>query len=97
MEKDWNKFLAGEKNSPEVSSEIDIYDAVGKVATIPMINFHDHNYSRLAKGLKVKNDTPTFNSILKELWWKFDTVLNEDMICASALMAGIESILNGVT
>lgn len=97
VKKDWNKFLAAEKYSSEISSEIDIYDGGGKVATVPMINFHDHIYSRLAKGLKVKNDMPTFHSILKELWWKLDTVLDEDMIRASALMAGIESIRNGVT
>lgn len=73
------------------------YDAKGKVVTIPQINFHDHIYSRLAKGLNIKSEMNSFIKILSEFWWKVDSALTKDMIAASAQMAAIESIKNGVT
>lgn len=71
------------------------YDAKGSLATIPFINFHDHIYSRLAKGINVKGSTENFHKILKNLWWKIDLILDEDMIRASAMMAAVESIKSG--
>ncbi len=62
-----------------------------------MINFHEHIYSRLAKGLNIKGSTESFHKILKNLWWKLDLVLDEEMNRASALMAAIESIKTGTT
>jgi cytosine/adenosine deaminase-related metal-dependent hydrolase len=78
-------------------SEEDTIDAGGRVLTIPSINFHDHFYSRLAKGLLLKGPMNNFYNILKNLWWKVDFVLDKEMIRASAQMASIESIRNGVT
>jgi len=72
-------------------------NAGGRVVTIPMINFHDHFYSRLAKGLPLKNPMEKFKEILQNLWWKLDVVLDTEMIRASAQMAALESIRNGVT
>jgi len=74
-----------------------IYDAGGRVITIPNINFHDHIYSRLAKGLNIKGETDSFENILTNLWWKLDKILDKDMVEASVKMAVAESIKNGVT
>jgi len=71
------------------------YDAKGAVVTIPLVNFHDHFYSRLAKGLNIKGSTDDFHSILKNLWWKLDKALTEDMVRASVKMAAAESIKSG--
>lgn len=73
------------------------YDAKGRVATIPFINFHEHIYSRLAKGLTIKGSLEDFHKILKNLWCKLDLILDEEMIRASALMTAIESIRTGTT
>lgn len=73
------------------------YNAFGRVVSIPNINFHDHIYSRLAKGLPVNNPLNNFQNVLKYLWWKLDNILDDDMIIASAKLAGLESIKNGVT
>lgn len=75
----------------------DTIDAAGRVLTIPNVNYHDHIYSRLAKGLDIKGDMSNFPNILKNLWWKLDSLLDLDMIRASAQMAAVESIRNGVT
>jgi len=74
-----------------------VIDAGGRVVTIPLVNFHDHIYSRLAKGLPIKRDISSFQNILKNLWWKLDLGLDLDMVKASAQMAVLESIRNGVT
>jgi cytosine/adenosine deaminase-related metal-dependent hydrolase len=79
------------------SDDVNTIDAKGRVVTIPNVNYHDHIYSRLAKGLDIKGDMSNFQNILKNLWWKLDSLLDLDMIKASAQMAAVESIKNGVT
>ncbi|MEW6507758.1 MAG: amidohydrolase family protein [Bacteroidota bacterium] len=74
-----------------------VYDAGGRLLTVPLINFHDHFYSRLAKGLPVKKPMDNFQNVLKNLWWDLDKKLTLDMVEASARMSVIESIKNGVT
>ena len=89
-----------ERKFPEiqnVSSSDKTIDAGGRVLTVPLVNFHDHIYSRLAKGLPLKGDFSNFQNILKNLWWKLDITLDLDMVKASAQMAVMESIRNGVT
>lgn len=73
-----------------------VIDAQGRVVTIPNVNFHDHIYSRLAKALPLNGSMENFPEILENLWWKLDVLLDLEMIKASAKMAAIESIRNGV-
>lgn len=91
-ERNFSDFLnSGVANSQNVS------DMKGRVLTIPLVNFHDHFYSRLAKGLVTEGPQDNFVHILENLWWKLDLALDLDMIQASAQMAALESIRNGVT
>jgi cytosine/adenosine deaminase-related metal-dependent hydrolase len=64
---------------------------------VPLVNFHDHIYSRLGKGLPLTGDFSNFVNVLKNLWWKLDQLLDEGMNNASAEMTALESIRNGVT
>ena len=87
-------------NSTDISirqKDFYIIDAQGRVVTIPNVNFHDHIYSRLAKGLPLHGSMENFPEILENLWWKLDLLLDCEMIKASTDMAAIESIRNGVT
>jgi cytosine/adenosine deaminase-related metal-dependent hydrolase len=81
----------------KIEESENIFDAQGRVLTLPLVNFHDHIYSRLAKGLPLNNPMDSFQNILINLWWKLDLELDIEMISASAKMAAIESIKNGVT
>ena len=90
--KDFKEFIS----QPVQNSEESI-NASGRVITVPMINFHDHFYSRLAKGLPIKGSIENFKLILQNLWWKLDLALDSELIRASAQMAVLESIRNGVT
>lgn len=73
------------------------YNAGGRLLTIPLINFHDHFYSRLAKGLPIDKPMDNFQNVLKNLWWELDKKLTMDMVEASARLSVIEAIKNGVT
>ena len=68
--KDFKEFLS---KLNESSTDI---NAGGRVVTVPMINFHDHFYSRLAKGLPIKGSMENFKLILQNLWWKLDLALD---------------------
>jgi len=81
----------------EIIREKDVINAKGRVVTIPNINFHDHFYSRLAKGLRITEPMDNFHNILKSLWWKVDSTLDRQMIIASAQLGILDSIKNGVT
>ncbi|NJD22388.1 MAG: amidohydrolase family protein [Melioribacter sp.] len=83
------------KNPDKVNK--DSFNAYGRVVTIPLVNFHDHIYSRLAKGLPLKGKFDNFQNVLKNLWWKLDRVLDMEMITSSVQMAAVESIRSGVT
>ncbi len=83
--------------TPTSTSDKSVINAGGRVVTIPLVNFHDHIYSRLAKGLPIKGNMSNFQNILKNLWWKLDLDLDLDMVRASAQITVLESIRNGVT
>ncbi len=101
---DFRAFLRGKKRPPQGTPDAsgalprpDGIDAGGRVATPPPVNFHDHFYSRLAKGLSLPGPTDTFKGILESFWWQLDRVLDADMIDACARIAILESIKSGVT
>jgi len=73
------------------------YNADGRVITVPLVNFHDHFYSRLARGLPITGPVDSFIRILENLWWKMDRVLDLKMVEAAAKMGVSESIRHGVT
>lgn len=74
-----------------------VYDVGGAVITIPQVNFHDHFYSRLAKGLNIKGSMDSFHDILHNLWWKLDRALTLEMVEALSQMSIVESIKSGTT
>ncbi len=90
--KSFDKYLKGGYKKVK-----DDFDAKGRIVTLPNINFHEHIYSRLAKGLPIKGKTNNFENILKNVWWRLDNNLDKQMIEASAELTAIESIKNGVT
>ncbi len=94
VEKDFIEYV--NVSSKETENDNDIFDVEGAVVTIPIVNFHDHIYSRLAKGVPVSGPMDNFLNILKSLWWKLDLALDQEMVEACAYIAASESIKNGV-
>ena len=91
------KEFVAEKVLRSNENEKDVLNVKGKVITIPLVNFHDHFYSMLAKGLPINGPMDNFHNILKNLWWKVDRATDEKIITASAQSGILDSIKNGVT
>jgi cytosine/adenosine deaminase-related metal-dependent hydrolase len=79
------------------AASAELLDVQGRVVTAPMVNFHEHAYSRLAKGLPARGTSERFTDILEHLWWRLDRVLDQDTIRASAELTALESVASGVT
>lgn len=94
--KPFSHFLTGEPPSSKSRTEQSI-DLSGRTVTLPMVNFHEHFYSRLAKGLPISGPMENFVQILENFWWKVDLALDEEMVAASARLGALESIRQGVT
>ena len=59
---------------------------------------HTHLYSALARGMPYALEPPEdFVQILQRVWWRLDRALDEDAVCASALVGGTEALLAGTT
>ncbi len=59
---------------------------------------HHHLYSALARGMPPPPATPTsFEEILRLIWWRLDTALDEEMIRASARLGALEALERGCT
>lgn len=93
--------IRGKKFSAYITDSMpakdDGLDVAGRLVTLPLINFHEHFYARLARGLPIQGPTDRFDQILENLWWKLDLLLDLDLVTACAQMGALESIRNGVT
>lgn len=70
----------------------------GRFVTRALACGHHHIYSALARGMPPAPVTPkNFTEQLKYVWWRLDKCLDQDMIAASALAAGLHMLKNGVT
>jgi cytosine/adenosine deaminase-related metal-dependent hydrolase len=72
-------------------------DAGGRAVTPPLVNFHEHLYSRLARGWDPGRPLDSFRRVLQNLWWRLDRELDLDMVDASAGLGAVEAIRAGVS
>ena len=79
-----------------VQEGINTIDGKGRVLTVPLVNFHEHIYSRMATGLPVSGSMENFTGILKNLWWTLDQKLDPETISACTEIAVQQFIRNGV-
>jgi cytosine/adenosine deaminase-related metal-dependent hydrolase len=101
---DFRAFLRGRAGSrplqapaPDETGGAETLDGEGRLATPPLVNFHEHLYSRLARGLSPAGPTGGFLAILENLWWRLDRALDLDMVEACARLGAAEAIRSGVT
>jgi len=62
-----------------------------------LVNSHHHSYSALARGMPLLVPPGDLKTILKDLWWKFDSKLDLEDIYVSALVTAVEAIHAGCT
>jgi cytosine/adenosine deaminase-related metal-dependent hydrolase len=96
-ETDFRAFLRGPRTTPHPEAlDADGLDADGRVVTIPLVNFHDHLYSRLARGLSLPGSMDSFPHVLENFWWRLDSALDQEMVGASARVGALEALRCGV-
>jgi len=74
-----------------------VIDSKNKLLLPGLINFHTHIYSTLVRGASIPFNPTSFKELLEQLWWKFDSQLDNPTTYYSGLVYGIESLKNGVT
>ena len=94
-----NEALAGQARRAEPvrgAAQTEL-DAAGRVLTPPLANFHEHLYSRLAKGWDPGRPTDSFPKVLENLWWRLDRALDAEMVETCARLGAAEALRAGVT
>ena len=74
-----------------------IEDYKGDLLMPSFVCAHSHIYSIFARGLALPFAPKNFQDILDQMWWKLDAELDNKMTYYSAIAAGEEFLLNGVT
>jgi len=72
-------------------------DMKGKLVIPGLICYHTHAYSALAFAFHTKERPRDFESILKNLWWPLDSVLDREEVYCSGLLTAMEYLRHGVT
>ena len=73
-----------------------VIDMKGKLVMPGVVCSHNHFYSGLSRGVMADiKPSPDFISILKNLWWRLDRVLDEEAIYYSGLICSLEAIKSG--
>jgi putative selenium metabolism protein SsnA len=75
-----------------------VKDLNGKLVMPGIVCSHNHFYSGLARGIMADiKPSPDFISILKNLWWRLDSVMDEEALYYSGLICSLEAIKSGCT
>ncbi|MFP4477910.1 MAG: amidohydrolase family protein [Candidatus Izemoplasmatales bacterium] len=90
--RDVGEMGAYKKNKDHI--EINCFN---KLIIPSFVSGHTHLYSTFARGANLSFNPKNFLDILKQMWWKIDHFLDLDMIYYSALMGGIDQLMNGTT
>ncbi len=90
-------WIGSEKDLPIPSVGTEVLDAGGKLLMPALINCHTHLYSSLSRGIRLLGSPPrNFTEILKKLWWKLDSALNEEDVYLSAMVGLVDSAKAGI-
>ncbi len=75
-----------------------VIDASGRLVMPGIVCSHNHFYSGLSRGVMAEiKPSPDFVSTLKNLWWRLDRALDEEILYYSGLVCSLESIKSGCT
>ena len=76
----------------------EVVDLDGALVLPGLVNAHTHLYSSLSRGMPAPAAAPAnFTETLKNVWWKLDVALDEEMIYYSAVVGAIEALKCGTT
>ncbi len=75
-----------------------VLDMQGKLVMPGIVCSHNHFYSGLARGITAAiAPSPDFISVLKNLWWRLDRAIDEEILYYSGMVCSLEAIRCGTT
>ncbi|MCW7551155.1 putative aminohydrolase SsnA [Endozoicomonas gorgoniicola] len=94
---DGNKIArVGKGIDPKQATKV--IDAAGRVVMPGIVCSHNHFYSGLSRGVMAEiKPCPDFVSTLKNLWWRLDRGIDEEILYYSGLICSLEAIKSGTT
>ena len=92
------RFLETLPPESDLGADDGVLDCSRRLVTKAFGCGHHHIYSALARGMPAPPKIPqNFPEILAYIWWRVDKALDLEMIEASALVAALYCVKNGVT
>ncbi len=93
-----NKVVRVGRNLTPGFSNARTMDLAGNLVSPGIVCSHNHFYSALARGILADiKPAPDFVSILRNLWWRLDRAIDEEILYYSGLIGAIEAIRAGTT
>ncbi|MZP30043.1 putative aminohydrolase SsnA [Heliobacterium undosum] len=75
-----------------------VIDVKGALVMPGIVCSHNHFYSGLSRGILARiKPSPDFISVLKNLWWRLDRAIDEEILYYSGLVCSLEAIRCGTT
>jgi putative selenium metabolism protein SsnA len=75
-----------------------VLDMQGKLVMPGIVCSHNHFYSGLARGITANiAPSPDFVSVLRNLWWRLDLAIDEEILYYSGMVCSLEAIRCGTT
>lgn len=75
-----------------------VIDLHGDLVYPGLVCSHNHFYSGLARGIMAEiKPSRDFISILQNLWWRLDRVIDEEILYYSGLICSLDAIRSGTT
>ncbi|MGB9636249.1 MAG: putative aminohydrolase SsnA [Thermoplasmata archaeon] len=87
----------GDTHTLRQKHNVEFYDCRNRIVMPGLVCAHTHTYSAFARGMPVKTPLTDFLHILKNLWWKLDSVLDREAVEYSAWVSFIEGVKHGTT
>lgn len=75
-----------------------VLDMCGKLVMPGIVCSHNHFYSGLSRGITATiAPSPDFISVLKNLWWRLDRAIDDEILYYSGMVCSLEAIRAGTT
>ncbi len=75
-----------------------VLDLSGEIVYPGLVCSHNHFYSALSRGIMASiKPSSDFISILQNLWWRLDRVIDEEILQYSGLISSLDAIKSGTT
>jgi len=95
---DGNRIAKVGRNLAPDAAPARTLDVAGSLVSPGIVCSHNHFYSALARGIlaDIKPSTD-FVSVLRNLWWRLDRAIDEEILYYSGLIGAIEAVQAGTT